>query len=203
MSDFAGQPLDSVASDDELMRRVARGDGVACRVLVDRHLRAIVSFAYRMLGDAGEAEDVAQEAFLRLWKTAPRWEPRAKITTWLFRVARNLSVDRLRARRDVPVSKLPERVDPSRVAADLLERGERDRAVAAALAALGERQRTAISLVYYQGMSNREAAEVMDVQVDALESLLSRGRRNLRKALQAVHSETDPQPGRHGREVRP
>jgi RNA polymerase sigma-70 factor, ECF subfamily len=168
----------------ELMGRVADGDGAACRILVDRHLRSIMSFAYRMLGDINEAEDVAQETFLRLWKTASRWEPKAKLTTWMYRVARNLCVDRLRARRELLVHQLPERADPGVGASAELERNERDQAVTRALGELGERQRTAISLVYYQGMSNREAADVMEIQVDALESLLSRGRRNLRKQLE-------------------
>jgi len=168
----------------ELMRRVADGDGAACRALVDRHLRSIMSFAYRMLGDISEAEDVAQETFLRLWKTASRWEPKAKLTTWLHRVARNLCVDRIRARRELLVQQLPERADPRGGASVQMEQSERDRAVVRALGELGERQRTAISLVYYQGMSNREAADVMEIQVDALESLLSRGRRNLRKQLE-------------------
>lgn len=179
----------SQRDDVELMRRVALGDGAASRVLVDRYLRSIVNFAYRMLGDATEAEDVAQETFLRLWKTASRWEPRAKLSTWLYRVAHNQAVDRLRARRDVPMSRLPEHPDGKAQATEQMERTERDRAVALALGALGERQRTAISLVYYQGMSNRQAAEVMGVRVDALESLLSRGRRNLRKQLSALQGD--------------
>ena len=185
----------SERDDVDLVRRVAAGDGVASRILVDRHLRSIVRFAYRMLGDMNEAEDVAQETFLRLWKNASRWEPRAKLSTWLFRVAHNLSVDRLRARRDVAVARLPEHVDPKAAVVELMERGERDLAVAQALESLPERQRTAISLVYYEGLSNREAADIMGVQVDALESLLSRGRRNLRKVLQAAQAE----PSRRGR----
>lgn len=179
----------SERDDVELVRRVAAGDGAASRILVDRHLRSLVRFAYRMLGDVNEAEDVAQETFLRLWKNASRWEPRAKLSTWLFRVAHNLSVDRLRARRDVSVSRLPERADPKAPVVEQMERGERDLAVARALEGLAERQRTAISLVYYEGMSNREAADIMGVQVDALESLLSRGRRSLRKALLAGQAE--------------
>ena len=173
----------SEEGDAELMRRVGRGDAVACRVLVDRHLGSIMRFAHRLIGDATEAEDVAQDTFLRLWRHADRWEPKAKLTTWLHRVAYNLAVDRLRARRDMPVAQLPERADARSEAPAQMEQQQTSKAVNDALASLAERQRTAIALVYYQGLSNREAADVMGVQVDALESLLARGRRALRSKL--------------------
>lgn len=178
----------SELDDEALMGRVAGGDGAACRLLVDRHLGSIVNFSYRMLGDRTEAEDIAQETFLRLWKTASRWEPKAKLTTWLHRVARNLCIDRLRTRRDLPSSQVPERADTAAGASTQMERMQLDQAVGRALSVLSEGQRSAISLVYYQGMSNKEAAEVMGLQVDALESLLARGRRSLRKQLQAEHA---------------
>lgn len=182
-------PSSEREQEGELMQRVADGDKVASRALVDRHLRSIVNFAYRMLGDLSEAEDVAQETFLRLWKTADRWEPKAKLTTWLHHVARNLCIDRLRSRRTVAMNQLPDRADPSPGASSQLEAQQRDLAVRQALSDLAERQQTAISLVYYQGLSNRDAADVMGVEIDALESLLSRGRRNLRKMLRAVKDE--------------
>jgi RNA polymerase sigma-70 factor (ECF subfamily) len=169
--------------DGELVRRVAAGDKEASRALVDRYLRSIVSFAYRMLGDVAEAEDVAQETFLRLWKNADRWEPRAKLTTWLHHVARNLCVDRLRSRRNLAAGEVPDHADARPGASTQLESRQRDRAVQEALSELAERQRAAIALVYYQGLSNREAADVLGVDVDALESLLARGRRALRKRL--------------------
>lgn len=176
-------PLSQREHDGDLVRRVAVGDKEASRALVDRHLRSIVSFAFRMLGDAAEAEDVAQETFLRLWKNADRWEPRARLTTWLHHVARNLCVDRLRSRRKVASGEVPEHADSRPGASLQLESRQRDRAVQEALSELAERQRAAIALVYFQGLSNREAADVLGVDVDALESLLSRGRRALRKRL--------------------
>lgn len=182
-------PSSEREQEAELMRRVADGDKGACRALVDRHLRSIVNFAYRMLGDLSEAEDVAQETFLRLWKTADRWEPKAKLTTWLHQVARNLCIDRLRSRRTVAMNQLPDHADPKPGASSQLEAQQRDHAVRQALSDLAERQQTAISLVYYQGLSNRDAAQIMGVEVDALESLLSRGRRNLRKMLRPVQDE--------------
>jgi RNA polymerase sigma-70 factor (ECF subfamily) len=177
------ESLSQRENDGELVRRVAAGDKGASRALVDRYLRSIVSFAYRMLGDVAEAEDVAQETFLRLWKNADRWEPRAKLTTWLHHVARNLCVDRLRSRRKVSAGEVPDHADSRPGAALQLESRQRDRAVQEALSELVERQRAAIALVYYQGLSNREAADVLGVDVDALESLLARGRRALRKRL--------------------
>ena len=177
------EPLSQREHDGELVRRVAAGDKEASRALVDRHLRSIVNFAYRMLGDVAEAEDVAQETFLRLWKNADRWEPRAKLTTWLHHVARNLCVDRLRSRRKVASGEVPDHADSRPGAPTQLESRQRDRAVQEALSALAERQRAALTLVYYQGLSNREAADVLGVDVDALESLLARGRRSLRKRL--------------------
>lgn len=175
--------------DVELVRRVAAGDRIAGEVLVERHLRMIVGFAFRLLGDMAEAEDVAQETFLRLWKHADRWEPRAKLSTWLHHVARNLCIDRLRLRRgrEGEVMELPD-LRPGVVT--LLESRQRDDAVQRALSQLAERQRSAIVLVYYQGLSNREAAQVLGVEVDALESLLARGRRTLRKLLMGVEGET-------------
>ena len=170
-------------SETEWMQQVARGDGRAGRRLVDAHLASITRFAFRMLGSAAEAEDVAQETFLRLWRQAPTWEPRAKVSTWLHRVAHNLCIDRIRARREVHANELPEGEDPRPSIPTQLEHLQAARALTDAMQALPERQRAAITLVYYQGLDNREAAEVMGVHVDALESLLSRARRSMRKQM--------------------
>src|SRR5215470_9026621 len=109
-------------SDESLMRRIADGDQEACRALVERHLGRVVAFAARTLGDAADAEDVAQEVFLRLWTSARRWEPRARLSTWLHRVALNLSLDRIARRREVPLDAAPEPVDPMPSGVILLER---------------------------------------------------------------------------------
>ncbi len=174
-----------------LMRRVGAGDAAACRLLVDRHLERIVGFAYRLLGDRSDAEDVAQDTFLRLWRHAHRWRPRARLTTWLFRVAYNLCIDRLRARRETPSDPLP---NPPANPAAHLQRSQVARIVGSALGTLPERQRTALALVYHQGLSNIDAAEVMDVSVEAVESLLARGRRGLRKRLAAQRPELMGEP---------
>ena len=170
--------------DEELLARVGDGDPAAVRALVARKLPRLLALAGRMLGDPAEAEDVAQEAFVRAWKQAPGWRPGgARFDTWLHRVALNLCYDRLRRRREVPTEAPPDRPDegpaPDRglIAADVGKR------VQAALATLPERQREAVVLCHYQELGNIEAAETMGVSVEALESLLSRGRRALRQAL--------------------
>jgi RNA polymerase sigma-70 factor (ECF subfamily) len=166
----------------EWMRRTARGDALAFRSLADAHLGKIMNYAYRLLHDRVEAEDVAQETFLRLWKDAGRYEPKARVTTWLHRIAHNLCIDRLRGRREQPSDAVDEErssVEPG----GLLDRKEAALEVGRALAALPERQRAAITLVHYQGLSNIEAAAVLDLNVEALESLLARGRRSLRDKL--------------------
>ena len=170
--------------DEELVRRVGQGDPAAVQAMVARKLPRMLTLAQRMLGDATEAEDVAQEAMLRAWRQAPRWTPgQAKFDTWLHRVGLNLCYDRLRRRREIATEAPPDRPDegpaPDRGLL-ALETGAR---VEAALAKLPERQREAIVLCHYQELGNIEAAGLMNVSVEALESLLSRGRRALRTAL--------------------
>ena len=172
-----------------LMRRVGAGDGAAYRALVERHLRPIVAFARRTLDDSAEAEDVAQETFLRLWSGAGAWRAEARLSTWLHRVAYNLCVDRLRRRRELPTARLPERPHPAEGPLAARQRRQVAAAVEQALAALPERQRTALALVHYQELGNIEAAQVMEVSVEALESLLARGRRSLRRSLLAERDE--------------
>jgi len=170
--------------DQELVTRVARGDPEAMRALVAAKLPRMMALAGRLLGDPVEAEDVAQETLLRAWKQAPRWAPgKARFDTWLHRVALNLCYDRLRRRREIATDAVPEQVDegagPDR---GLLARDVGLR-VDAALQRLPGRQREAIVLCHYQELGNIEAAGLMGVSVEALESLLSRGRRALRAAL--------------------
>jgi RNA polymerase sigma factor (sigma-70 family) len=170
--------------DEELLSRVAAGDPAAVRALVGRKLPRLLALAGRMLGDGPEAEDVAQDAFLRVWKQAPKWRPgAAKFDTWLHRVALNLCYDRLRRRRELAFAEPPERADEGPAPDRGLQAMDTGRRVAAAMAALPDRQREAIVLCHYQELGNIEAAAVMGVSVEALESLLARGRRALRAAL--------------------
>ena len=173
-----------VDPDEELVRRVGQGDPAASQALVARKLPRILALAQRMLGDAAEAEDVAQEAMLRAWRQAPKWRPgQARFDTWLHRVALNLCYDRLRRRREIPTDAPPDRPDEGPGPDRGLWAAETGARVTAALKRLPDRQREAIVLCHYQELSNIEAAALMAISVEALESLLSRGRRALRQAL--------------------
>jgi RNA polymerase sigma-70 factor (ECF subfamily) len=168
--------------DAELVARVGQGDEAATRQLVTAKLPRILALASRLIGERGEAEDVAQEVFVRVWRHAGRWRPgAARFDTWLHIVTLNLCRDRLRRRREISTPEPPDMADPAPRADAILDEAAQSRAVSAAIAALPERQREAILLVHYQDMSNIEAAQALSVSVEALESLLARGRRALRK----------------------
>lgn len=170
--------------DHELVVRVARGDPAAMQALVARKLPRMLALARRMLGDAGEAEDVAQEVFVRAWKQARNWTPGAgRFDAWMHRVAMNLCYDRLRRRREIVTAEPPEQADPSPGAEHGMVEAERAKRVEAAVRDLPPRQRDALILCHYQDFSNIDAADLLGVSVEAVESLLSRGRRSLRVAL--------------------
>lgn len=171
-------------ADDVLIERVGRGDREAARLLMERMLPKILGLAQRMLKDPLEAEDVAQETFIRVWKAADRFEKgRAQVSTWISRIAINLCYDRLRKRREVLTDEVPERADKAISQETAMVRDESANRVVEAVNTLPERQRMALELVHFQEMSNIKAAEIMSVSVDALESLLARGRRKLKSLL--------------------
>jgi RNA polymerase sigma-70 factor (ECF subfamily) len=177
-------------ADDALVARVAGGDGRAWQAIVDRHAQAILGSAWYMLGDRAEAEDVAQETFIRLMGKAGSWTAGGpKLRTWLYRVAANLCIDRKRQRRTEPLDAAAERADPASDAGAMGQRIDVARAVSRTMAALPERQRLAVTLVHFQGLTNIEAAEALEVSVDALESLLARARRAMRGALEPVSND--------------
>ncbi len=170
--------------ETELLARVAAGEEEAFRGLVDRHLTSVLAIAKRMLRDDAEAEDVAQETMLRLWRNAAGLElgPHG-VRPWLRRVASNLCIDRVRARRNtLVVEEVPEESEPAGQVRHMAER-ELGARVDAALQALPERQRLAITLFHYEGMSQVEVGEVLGVSDEAVESLLARARRTLKAAL--------------------
>jgi RNA polymerase sigma-70 factor (ECF subfamily) len=171
-------------TDEALMARIAQGDRAAARLLMQRRLPRITGLAHRMLGDAAAAEDIAQETFIRVWQAAARWQPgRAQVSTWMSRIAINLCHDRRRKQREVLPEILPDRRDPAPDQESVLVRAETENRVSQAMAQLPERQRQAMELVHFQEMSNIDAADILSVSVEALESLLARGRRNLRSLL--------------------
>ncbi|CAN5220052.1 RNA polymerase sigma factor [soil metagenome] len=187
----------SADPDEDLVRRVGQGDPAAIQAMVARKLPRMLALAQRMLGDAVEAEDVAQEAMLRAWKQAPRWVPgKAKFDTWLHRVGLNLCYDRLRRRREIPTEAPPDRPDEGPAPDRGLLTAELGARVDAALRRLPDRQREAIVLCHYQELTNIEAAALMTVSVEALESLLSRGRRTLRQTLADMNPNAGSQGGR-------
>lgn len=167
-----------------LVARIGNGDGNAFRQVVERHLDPIVGFARRVLNDGAEADDVAQETFLRLWREAHRWQPRARLAAWLYRVAYNLCIDRLRRRRGmVDIDQVPDPPSPAPSPEDGIAAAEQSMRIERAISELPERQRAAILLVHRQGLGNIAAAEILGVSVEALESLLARGRRQLKRVL--------------------
>lgn len=189
--DLAAAALTPIADPDAEARLDARlltaareGDGRAVAQLVDRHLGAVHRFAWRQLGESSEAEDVAQEVFLRLWQRRGVWQAvGARLRTWLLEVTRNLCVDRLRQRRATVAPEDVALVDDGADLQGRLEQVHVAQDLRTALAALPERQRAAIALVHDEGLEQAAAAQVLGVSVDALESLLARARRTLRTQL--------------------
>ncbi|KQR73685.1 RNA polymerase subunit sigma [Burkholderia sp. Leaf177] len=177
--------------DARLLARIDDEEPGAVREMVARKLPRLLALATRMLGDRDEASDVAQEVFIRIWKQASSWQRgNARFDTWLHRVALNLCYDRLRRRHEEPLGDdMPEPADHAPLPEDQLDDTARGERVAVALAALPARQREALVLQYYQELSNIEAAAVMGISVDALESLLARARRSLRGHLAAERND--------------
>ena len=166
----------SVPDDDLLLRRFAGGDSNAARVLMDRHVHRILRLAKSMLGETGDAEEVTQEAMLRLWKVAPQWKPgKAKVSTWLWRVASNLCIDRLRAQSTISIDSVDEPEDGLPSVDEKLLSNDRAAALRQALEKLPPRQRAAVVLRHLEGLSNKEIAESLGTSIDAVESLIARG----------------------------
>ncbi len=172
-------------SDEALLAAFGQGEAAAARLLAARLLPRVLSVASRMLRDAAEAEDVAQEAMLRLWKIAPEWRTgEAKVSTWLHRVTANLCTDRLRkSGRGVALDQVAEPEDDTPSVAEKLLDADRAKALDAALQELPERQRQAVILRHIEGLSNPEIGEIMDIGIEAVESLTARGKRALATAL--------------------
>jgi RNA polymerase sigma-70 factor (ECF subfamily) len=172
-------------TDEQVMTAIADGDQRVYADAVRQHSRAIGFYAFRMLGNKDSAEDIAQETFLRLWTHADRWRSdKASISTWLHRIAHNLCIDSMRKDRSSQTEEFEDEIpDQTRDAELQQEWDERQQRLQAALMMMPERQRSAIVLTHYQGLGNQAVASIMDLSVDALESLLARSRRALRTML--------------------
>ena len=169
--------------DHDLMARIAQGDARAFRTLAQRHAGRALGLARRILGNEAAAEEIVQDAFLRVWTHAPRWRPEAAFRTWLYRIVVNLCLNAKRRPAELALEAAGDVADPAMAADARLEAAERDRRVAAAIEALPERQRAAIVLTYQEGLSNAEVAAVLDTSVSGVETLLVRAKRTLRGAF--------------------
>lgn len=197
-ADSTPNPLEANAVDFTLMERIGAGDHQAFRELVERHQNAVIGTVAKMLGNASESEDIAQQVFLRIWRNAKRYRPDAKFTTYLFTITRNLvfnesrrksrkkevSSDEREENSNCPVEASPDR-QPD---AELLQ-AELQQAVDAAIASLPETQRMAVVLRRYEQLSYEEIAETLELSVSAVKSLLFRARTTLRESLSSYLNE--------------
>jgi RNA polymerase sigma-70 factor (ECF subfamily) len=186
-SDLAERPPRETAaasSDDGLLALVAEGDRRAFAQLMDRHVDRAFGLARRVLGNKSDAEDVVQDAFMKVWQKAGQWQSgRAQFSTWLYRVVVNRCLDLKRKPVNAALDNVAEQSDDRPDAYEDMAARQRQAQIAAAIAQLPERQRTAIALSYTAGLSNAQAAETMEISVKAFESLLVRAKRELRDRL--------------------
>lgn len=186
-------PLDMSADtpDEALLILFANGDPTAARVLTVRLTPRVMAHAFRLLGNRAEAEDVTQEAMLRLWRVASEWrQGEAKVTTWLYRVVANLCTDRIRrGGRTSPLEDAAEPIDEAMSPADQMQTRARSDALQQALNQLPERQKQAVVLRHIEELGNPDIAEIMEISVEAVESLISRGKRALTAELKSRQQE--------------
>lgn len=171
-------------TDDELLNRIAKDDDGAFRRLVERHIDRAYALALRILRNGADAEDVVQDSLLKVWTQRGRWEGgRAKFSTWLYRVVTNRCIDLRRHVRSDEIGAAGELVDEKPDALTTMHRQEVGNLLEAAIQGLPEQQRIAIVLSYHENLGNAEIAEIMETTIAAVESLLKRGRQQLRHSL--------------------
>lgn len=178
--------LDSM-EDEQLMARIAKGDEQAFNWLVRQHLPRAYAIARRVLAERADAEEAAQDAFTKLWVNAAQWQPdKAKFSTWFYRIVTNAALD-LARRKKLPTTNdetlMAMQADDTASVEDRLQEADERAALQAALATLTPAQRAAVTLCYFEEMTNPEAAKVMGMHLKALEGLLVRARKTLRDVL--------------------
>lgn len=183
--DLGGGTVD----DQDLMRRIEAGDDHAFRLLAERHAGAIMVLAERMLGRGADADDVAQEALVRIWRHAGRWRAeRARLGTWIHAIVSRLCIDRLRRKQPLPLEAAADIADPAASALDHVAANQCHGRLRRAMAALPPRQRLALTLFYYQDHDGAEAAQIMALSQRAFWSLLHRARQNVQQAMDRDHA---------------
>jgi len=178
--------VDESSDDDQMMVRIQQGDYQAFQRLVEQYLNPLYRFAWRMLGTSKDADDVVQETFIKVWRNAHQWQTgKAKLSTWLYSITHHCCIDFYRQNQliTVDLAEADEVIAPE--ATNGIYQIEVSDQVENALQQLPERQRSAILLCYYQGFSSQETAEILNMSVTALESLLARARRTLKQRLQS------------------
>lgn len=183
-SDSRSSGTDLSSSDEAYAIGLAKGQADAVELFMSRNLPVILGMARRLLNDETEAEDAAQEVFIKVWKNADSWTPgRARLDSWIGRIAINHCYDRLRRKRPELRDEFPEQSDGRADANQMLSSQQSQITIRQAVSSLPDRQKLALELCHFQEVTNIEAAEIMEVSVEALESLLSRGRRKLKILL--------------------
>jgi RNA polymerase sigma-70 factor (ECF subfamily) len=185
--DVSDTTVDNTAADAgddaQLLGLLAKGDRAALTALVRRHQTRVLDIAYRTTGDRALSEDIGQETFLRVWRSAARFQPTGQFSTWLYRIVVNLCLDAFKKRKAV-IGNLPDRAGPeSQEPPTSLEHGDRAAAVRAAVAGLPDRQRVAVVLHRFSGLRQRAIAEATGWTESAVESLLVRAYTGLRESL--------------------
>ena len=187
--------MNKASSSEDLMSRTAEGDEFAFEILVERHQTSVLNLVYRYVGDRTKAKDLAQEAFIRVWRAAKNYEPKAKFTTWIYRITANLCLNEMKSVKGKKLIRLePEEEGRKHIGygtdsgvsqspEDILLAEERGRGISQALQSLPENQRMALILKRYDNLPYNEIAKIMECSVSAVESLLVRAKRNLQEKL--------------------
>ena len=179
----AAEPGAVSPDDASLLRATAQRDAQAFRQLVSRYYQPVYRLTWRLTGGHADSDDIAQEAFLKLWANPGQVREAGALKGWLMRVASNAVIDRGRRKPHADLDAVPEIADPAPAAGAGLDRAAAAREIDRRIAGLPERQRLALTLVHFEGLTNIEAAQLLDISIEAVESLLARARRALRESL--------------------